>query len=428
MGVPLARGLAGPVALGDGRVIPFMGAHTAQNLTAARRRFLKDIVEPYQANMSPAVWGAGHNLRVAIGDTALTFDPAMTGKDWRKPRASSIQVFAPTPTSVRGDGLLHLDVDEALAFTLDQGQQLMAAAGPTLSTMRGHGQVWASSNISRLTDSRTWLWSLREKGRAAVASGANTGTAYFEFSYPEDADPLDESLWWDYYPGLADGLVRVQEMRSEVGRLGVESFAAEYLGQWATGQRATRWAAITEGDWAAAGTLLDPPGDVIALGVDIDPFGRSASLVTAVADPDRDSVILELVDHRPETFWVAEAVRKWAPQVQAIGVDDYGPGHDLIYALADDTDATAKLVTTKTADFTSACYALDSRLRERRAQVRRSTYYQAFTDAAAAAERTTGKGWQWERRVFVSQTPLVAATLSAWALGRAPNPQPFFVF
>jgi hypothetical protein len=319
-------------------------------------------------------------------------------------------------------------VDEALAFTLDQGMQLMAAAGPTLSTMRGHGQIWASSNISRFTDGRTWLWSLREKGRAAVESGKTSGTAYFEFAYPEDADPLDESAWWDYYPGLADGLVRVQELRTEVTRLGVESFAAEYLGQWPTSKRSTRWAAITEADWAAAGTLVDPAADVVALGVDIDPFGRSASIVSAVADPDTDSVVLELIDHQPGSAWVADAVRKLAPGVQAIGVDDYGPGHDLIYALGDDSETTAKLVTTKTADFTSACYALDARIRERRALVRQSTFYQAFTDAAAAAERTTGKGWQWERRVFVSQTPLVAATLSAWALGRAPNPQPFFVF
>jgi hypothetical protein len=429
MGVPLARGLAGPVSLGDGRVIPFLAAHTAQNLTAARRRFLKDIVEPYQHNMSPAVWASGHNLRVAIGDTALTFDPAVTGKDWRNPRSSVIQVFAPTPTSVRGDGLLHLDVDEALAFTLDQGMQLMAAAGPTLSTMRGHGQVWASSNISRLTDSRTWLYSLREKGRAAVESGQNTGTAYFEFTYPEDADPLDEALWWDYYPALGDGLVRVEELRSDLERLGVESFAAEYLGQWTTAKVGTRWAAITEADWAKAGTILDAEPDAArAIGVDIDPFGRSASIVTAVADPEHDSVILELVEHGPGSAWVAESVRKLAPRVSAISIDDYGPGHDLIYALADDSEATAKLVPTRTADFNAACYALEARLREQRAQVRTSSFYHVFTDAAAAAERTTGKSWQWERRVFVSQTPLVAATLAAWALGRAPDPQPFFVY
>lgn len=429
MGVPLSRGLAGPVALGDGRVVPFVGAHTAQNLTAARRRFLKDLVEPYQSNMSPAVWSAGHNLRTAIGDTSLTFDGAMSGKDWRNPRASTIQVFAPTPTSVRGDGLLHLDVDEALAFTLDQGEQLMSAAGPTLGTMRGHGQIWAASNISRLTDSRTWLYSLRDKGRASVASGATLGTAYFEFAYPEDADPLDEALWADYYPALGDGLVRIEELRTDLERLGVESFAAEYLGQWPSAKGATQWGAINRADWAAAATTQEmPEGVTTALGVDIDPFGRSASIVAATADPEADGVMFELIDHRPGSAWVADAVRQLAPGVQALGVDDYGPGHDLIYAIQDEPLAAERLVPTKSADFSAACYALEARIREHRARFIQSDFYAILADAAAAAERTTGKSWQWERRVSVSQTPVVAATLAAWALGRAPDPQPFFVY
>jgi hypothetical protein len=430
MGVPLARGLSGPVSLDDGRVLPFAGAHTAQNLTAARRRFMKDLVEPYREHMSAAVWSAGHNLRSAVGDTSLTFDPAVNGKDWRLPRSSSISVFAPTPTSVRGDGLFHLDVDEALAFTLDQGAQLMAAAGPTMSGLRGHGQIWISSNISRLTDSRTWLWSLRDKGRAAVESGRNTGTAYFEFTFPADADPLQEELWWDYYPGLGDGLVRVEELRGEVERLGLESFAAEYLGQWPGARGASAWTAITQTDWLAAATLAEQPADVTtALGVDIDPFGRSASIHAAVADPDvAGGVLLELIDHRPGSAWVADAVRALAPAVAAIAVDDYGPGHDLIYALTDDETTTGKVVATKSADFAAACYAMEARFREHRVRIRQSDYYEVMAAAAAAAERTTGKSWQWERRVSVSQTPIVAATLASWALGRAPDPQPFFVY
>lgn len=429
MGVPLFRGLCGPVALGDGRVLPFIGAHTAQNLTSARRRFMKDLVEPYQANMSPAVWTAGNRLRSAIGDTSLTFDPAISGKDWRAARASTIQVFAPTQSSVRGDGLFHLDFDEALVFTREQGDQLMAAAGPTLSNLAGQGQIWITSNISRITDSRTWLWDLRDKGRAAAESGRTTGRAYFEFTIPDDADPLDEATWWDYYPGLADGLVRIEELRSDLERLGPESFASEYLGRWpgATGARA--WAAISREDFIRSLTTQEQPADqVTAIGVDVDPFGRSASIVAATANPAADSVLLEVIDHRPGSAWVEAAIRKLAPTVQAIGIDDYGPGHDLIYSLADDSLLAAKLVPTKAADFTAACYAMDARIREGRAQFRSSAWYDTLQRAAAAAERTTGKAWQWERRVSVSQTPLVGATLAAWALGRAPDSQPFFVY
>jgi hypothetical protein len=283
--------------------------------------------------------------------------------------------------------------------------------------------------VTRLTDSRSWLWDLREKGRAAVASGRNAGTAYFEFSYPADADPLDQALWPQYYPGLGDGLVRIEELREDLGRLGPVSFAAEYLGLWPTERGASSWAAVNEADWTRAATTMEQPAGVTtALGVDIDPFGRSASIQAAVADPDRDAVLLELIDHRPGSAWVADAVRSLAPSVQAIGIDDYGPGHDLIYALQDDPATAEKLVTTKSADFVAACYALDARIRERRAMFRQSDLYETMAQSMAAAERTTGKSWQWERRVSVSQTPVVAATLAMWALGRAPDPQPFFVY
>jgi hypothetical protein len=430
MGVPLSRGLSGPVGLGDGRVLPFLGAHTAQNLTAARRRFMKDLVEPYRANMSPSVWTAGHNLRSAIADTSLTFDGAVTGKDWSLPRASSISVFAPTPTSVRGDGLFHLGVDEALAFTAEQGQQLMASAGPTMSALRGHGQIWRTSNISRMTDSRTWLWELRDKGRAAVESGRNTGTAYFEFSLPEDTDPLDEELWWQYYPALADGLVRVEELRSDLERLGVESFAAEYLGQWPNPKGAAQWQAIDRGQFFAAATDLEQPeGAPAALAVDVDPYGRSATIVAAVMAPDRpDTILAEVLDHRPGSAWVADRVRQLAPAVNAVVIDDYGPGHDLIYSLQDDSATAAKILATKAQDFASACYSFDARIREGSVLLRKSQYFDTLATAAQAAERTTGKSWQWERRVSVSQTPVVAATLAAWGLLRAPEPQPFFVY
>ena len=429
MGVPLFRGLAGPVVLDDGRVLPFIGAHTAQNLTSARRRFLKDLVEPFQANMSPVVWSAGHMLRTAMGDTSLIFDPSQTGKDWRAGRASTLQVFAPTQSAVRGDGLFHLDFDEALVFTTDQGAQLMSAAGPTMSGLRGQGQIWVSSNVSRMTDSRMWLYELREKGRAAVASGRTSGTAYFEFTIPEEADPLDERIWWDYYPGLADGLVRVEELRSDLERLGVESFGAEYLGRWPSPQGARSWSALTSAAWTAAATDREQPAGVrTAIGVDIDPYGRSASIVAAVMDPDRDAILAEMIDHRPGSAWVAQAVRDLAPGVEAIGIDDYGPGHDLLYALTDDDQTREKLVATKSADFAAACYVMDSRIQDGRIQFRTSKYYDILTAAAASAERTTGKSWQWERRVSLSQTPLVAATLAGWALGRAPEQQPFFIY
>jgi hypothetical protein len=125
---------------------------------------------------------------------------------------------------------------------------------------------------------------------------------------------------------------------------------------------------------------------------------------------------------------VPDAVRALGPSVQAIAVDDYGPGHDLLFALTDTPELAAKIVATKSADFSAACYALEARIRERRARFRQSDYYAVMASAVAAAERTTGKSWQWERRVSVSQTPVVSATLATWALARVPDSGSFFVY
>ena len=434
MGVPLARSLAGPVVLDTGRVMPFLGAHTAQNLVKARQRFLKDLVEPYRESMSGDVWRSGVKLREAIGDTSLTIDPATAGKDWRLRRSSQIQVFAPTRSSVRGDGLMHLTFDEWLVFTRLLGQELLAAAGPTLGDARGHGQIWRCTNISVLNNEQTAVWETKESGRTAVDAGLTSGTAYFEFTIPEGSDVTDERMWPEWYPGILDGLIRIEELREDLKRLGPESFGAEYFGLWpGAGAIVKLWETISRGSWEAAGVPADEfemPEDVPgALGVDIDPFDRSATITATSVDPTRDGLVQEVIDDRPGSSWIMGRLRDLEPTVNAIGIDDYGPGHDLILDIERDEPAIArKLVKTTAQDFSAACFAWDSRLGARGVRIRKSDEYAKATQAAGAAQRTSGKAWQWERRLPVPQTPITSATLSAWALGRAPEPETFFVY
>lgn len=410
MGVPLFRGMNGPVDLGNGTIVPFGAAHTAQNLIKARQRFMKDLVEPLQASMSPAVWNAGHNLRSAIGDTSITFDPSVTGKDWRLTRASVIGVFAPTISAVRGDGLLHLGFDEILVFSQRRGLELMAAARPTLATMRGHGQIWRASNVTMMNDSRTWLYDIRERGRANVAADSRSGAAYFEFTIPDDADPADESVWWDNYPALGDGLLRPEELRADLAELGVGHFAAEYLGRWPGDVAFAQWTAITEADFEAARSIAPFPPDAPAvLGVEIDPFGRSSSIAAATADT------VEVIDHRPGSDWVFDRLTELLKTgVSAIVVDDYGPGHDLAAKLADTPVVGDKLRPQRGPDVIAACYTFEAGLREGSLRWIASDYHERLRLAAAAAERTPGRAWQFERRVAVSQSPLMACVLARY--------------
>lgn len=410
MGVPLYRGMAGPVQLDNGTVVPFVAAHTAQNLIKARQRFMKDLVEPLQGSMSPGVWNAGHNLRSAIGDTSLTFDPSTTGKDYRLKRASVIGVFAPTISAVRGDGLLHLGFDEVLVFTDQRGQELMAAARPTLATMRGHGQIWRASNVTMMNDRSTWLYSIRERGRANVRADIRTGSAYFEFTIPDDADPTDEAVWFDHYPALNDGLLRPDELRADLIELGVGHFAAEYLGRWPGEVAVLSWSALAESDFLDGRSDEPFPASApAALGVDVDPFGRSSSI--AAATPD----VVEVIDHRPGSDWVVDSVRELAPRVNTIALDDYGAGHDIAERLADLPETVGKVRPMRSPDVTAASYTFEAGLREHTLRWVASDWHERLAAAAAAAERTPGRNWMFERRVAVSQTPLMACALARYA-------------
>lgn len=440
-GVPLGRALAGPVTLPNGRVLPFKATHTAQNLSQARLRFQKDLVEQYRRRFNDLQWKRGVDFKRGAADTALTLDPrrGLSRKNLAQAvlaaRASEIRVLAPTPANARGDGVMHINWDEALTYTLERGQELTQAANPTMAEMHGMAQSWTVSNISLGTDDRMHLWHIRQRGRAAVRAGRTTGMCYIEFSLPPEEDPGDERTWWPHYPALGDGIVGIAQLRREIEKLGgLDPFAAEYLTRWPdendTG--VAGWDTIMLADWTAARTEAEAPPDVAAaIGVDLDPYGRTASIVAATPRPDDlDGVLWEVLEHHAGSGWVAEAVRSLAaaPGTVAVGVDDYGPNHDLADQLAADPVIAAKLIRTASTDFAAACFATDADLREHRALWRAAAYHEALTESAAAAQRTPGKAWQWERRVAVPQSALVAATLASWALAHAPAPASFFVY
>lgn len=408
----LMRAMAGVIELPDGRTLPFYGAHTAQNLIAARKRFLKDLAYPFQSAMGIDNWRPAHDLQLNLASTTLTIDPH--GFNYRDPDASQVQVYAPTAGATRGEGMAHLTLDEALTFRLEDGESILASSRPTMTTYKGHAQQWIMSNISARTDTTDWITSLRDDGRAAVRAGRNTGMAYVEWSMPADGDPSDESLWWKHMPGLSAGLVRIEELRRELEVLKPARFGAEYLGLWPDQAGIAHWAAISSVAWERA--ALDPATDALdpeapyRLGVDLDPLGRAATIVAATDGPD-GSCALEVMAHGQGTAWVLDLLKQRGPGAVAVAVDDYGPGRDLIGRLAREAP-DVNVCALGTRDAAAACFAFDQALADGTARVWPNG---DMTDAAAAAIRTTGKAWTFERRVEVPQTPLMGAVLALWA-------------
>lgn len=425
LGIPLYRMMLGDIELPNGLTVPFRGAHTAQNLTAARRRFLDDLVEPLRGFLSAEEWETRVHEVLAASQTSLgiDLDPHLDGQpaSGRHAHSQRTTVVPPTYDGVRGEGYAHLSFDEILTFNREQGQGLMSGARATMKDFLGHAQMWRASNVGTFSDSKTWIRDIRDRGREAVERDAGTGQAYFEWSIPEDADPLDERTWWDYYPPLSDGSVLIEDLRTDLGELSVEAFAAEYLGRWPDAIASAAWLAITQRDWDAAATRDRMPTDTpAALGAHTDPYGRSSTIVAATMRPDSATVMIEVVDHRPGSGWLEPRLRELAGDVAAVGLDDYGAGHDLLEQLGADEDLAGRLVGTSGQAKYAACYAFDAGLREQRVQWIASDYHQPLVDAAKAAQRTSGRTWQWEERVATSQTPIVAATLAMWALGHAP--------
>jgi hypothetical protein len=415
--------MAGPVTLPNGRRLPFRAAHTAQNLTQARKRFLEDLVDPLKQSMTARAWADGYKLLRNLAMTTLAVDPY--GRDHRSPGASVIQVYAPTASSVRGDGLMSLTFDEALVFSADEGAALMGSARPAMSEFGGHAQMYITSNVSAETTPDSWLFQLRELGRRDVDVGRTTGSAYFEWTMPAGADPEDERVWWDHYPALGDGIVGVDQLRRDLEILGVESFAAEYLGAWPDETVVAQWIAIPEQIFQASLTSVElPAGRPYALAVDIDPLGRDATIAAAVAQDDGD-VIAEIMLAAPDSRWVRAALLDLiavAGPPQAVAINDYGPGHGLIADL--DADALP-IAAIGAKDYPAACFGLESGLSDTSIRIRP---HDVLAPAFAHARHTTGRAWIWESRVPVSQTPVAALSLAVWAARHTAAPLDFFVY
>lgn len=426
-GVPLIRALAGPVTLPNGRRLPFRGVHVAQNISSAQQRFGEDLVRPFERRFTEIGWKRAARDLAANGNTRLIIDPRVHKNIVEAERlqvASELRVLAPTGNSARGAGVFHRTYDEELTYPFDKGRELAAAGRPTMAELYGHGQTWHVSNVSTETDARKYLWHQREKGRRAVAEDRRTGVCYFEYSVPPDEDPDDERVWFRRYPALGDGLVGISQLRADQRefneQFGPGTFAAEYLGRWPDEGESgmTGWEAFDEQQFIAAGRDHEQPVDVpAALGVDLDIDRRCATITALVGD------YAEIIDHRPGVDWVRQRVLELAGSVVAIGIDDYGAGHELLDQLAG-TPAEDVVIRVRGQDLFAACYALEAGIEAGTATWRRNGYAQQMIEAAAAAVHTTGRAWQYDRKVDVPQTPILAWVLAGWALRHQPALMP----
>ena len=417
-GVPLTRALLGPVTItrpsGAIARVPFTAAMTAQNATGAIKR-LSETYDLFRETAPPAL-ARGTRMLHGVNHAAieLAWRKRVDGAWQRNPNRSRLTVFPPTPHAVRGDKYLFLSIDEALTLTADDGAEILEAARPTLAENAGQAQLWIISNEGK--ESAGFLRQRRDMGRAAVAAGSTSGTAYFEWSMSPDQDPEDPAVWRAVHPAIGETL-SIGALTRDLAELGTDAFAREYLNYapivGTTGPLADIWPALPV---HVPETL--PPRRAFALEVAYD---RSSAVIVA-AWPHNDGVAVAVVDHRPGTGWLPDAAETLArhDKTASVTFDAAGPAGSIGRIL--EARKIPKLAPLRAGDPRAAASHLIDLAREHR--LTHDGDPELAASAAGSLTRTIGDTVWWDRqRSPVDTAPIVAATLAVWD-AETPAPPP----
>lgn len=331
----------------------------------------------------------------------------------RRNGSGTFRLVAASAPAIRSAATNLIVVDEGREVPPDVGDDLEAAAFPTLATGAG-GQAWI---VSSAGDGRSaWLARWRDLGRAAVDEDRRSGLCLVEYAAPDGADPDDEATWFAGHPGLVSGNVLVDAVRTDHDTMAPDVFAAEYLGWWA----GTLVDARLVDAWAAAVTTWPTPtlGDPVTLAVELDEDRERAVIVAVGAH--RAGAAVELVAAGPVGPWIVPRLVELTDAHNPVAVvwDAGGPaaslGPDLV-------DVATRLVPLGTRDTAAAAGRFhDDVLAGRVAHV-----VDVELDAAidAARRRRAGGAWLFDRRQ-PGAGPLIAATLAAWVLADGRHQRP----
>ena len=319
--------------------------------------------------------------------------------------SSRLQLFAPTPTALHSTNVDTAIVDEAFAATIDEGEGIESGITPAQLT-RPWRQLWIVSAGGTIES--TW-W---DRWLTAGASGI-PGVALFDYGAVVDAayDPADPEVWAAAHPtaGVAFPMSVLADLWAR--RTDDAAFERAYLNVWPRPSEALVAAGLDLEAWRNA-ARPDVAPDVTALALDVAADRSSASLAVAgphPTDPGRLAV---------EVVWVGKvAALAAAVKTQRAAYRNVPVVADSLVAASVVAELRRARVTVDpigAADHARACGHFVDRLTAATITHRA----QAVLDDAitGAARRPLGDAWLWSRRhSSVDISPLVAATLAAWA-------------
>jgi phage terminase large subunit-like protein len=333
-------------------------------------------------------------------------------------RNSSATCFAPVESALHGTNVDLAVIDEAWAFDADAGRGIELAVFPAQLTRPG-AQTWIVSAGGTLAS--TWFDGWLERAETGLAAGA-PGVALFEWGADAgaaDYDPTSPATWWTAHPALGD-TIRVEALTADLARSSVDAFERSVLNVW---PRPRQLGAAIELDAWSTLADLDTAAQPVALAFDVSTDRANASLVQAGTTPNGTTVV-EVLAYRRGAAWLEDDVRAWhrAHPFGVIVADALAAG-----TVADRLESVGvDVLRTGAAQMGRACADLVDQVAARSIAHRG----QAVLDdtLAQAGRRILGDGWAWSRRNSDTDiSPLVAATLAAWAARTNPIPPAPFV-
>lgn len=384
-------------------------AYTAQTRKDSRKKWEEDFSPPLER---------ARRLRTTVSK-------ANGNEHTRFPNGSRFGIESTTEKAGHGGTLDEAFIDEAFAQIDNRTEQ---AFGPAMITRRNK-QLGVVSTAGWL-DASPYLLGKVQVGRKLVEADVRRGTAYFEWSAPDDADPADVHVWLECMPALhrpeckrdcREHTVTIKAIQSEFDKARnsgkMSDFCRAYLNQWKPRPREAEETAL--GDWAACAVVLDSAPAPEAIGVAVSLDGDSGSIAAATTLPDERVFVAE-VDRRPIEFY-SDAPTNWlvteAKRIQetygcVVVVDEKGPAGPLIERLE---DAGVKVTHAKLEDYIQACADMAEDVRERGVAHMGNPN---LDDAVIGARwRTIGDRRAFGRKQSVSDIAMLeAATLAAWAI------------
>lgn len=293
-------------------------AYAAQTQRKATEKFEKDYALTIrQAARSHTAF---KQVKVRTGNQKV---------DIRYSNGSTWAVESGTEKSGHGSTLDAADVDEAFS---QPDNRLEQAFTPAMVT-RANRQLGAVSTAGWI-DASPYLWAKVQVGRQVVRENGRTGTAYFEWSAPENADPGDETVWLACMPALhrpecardcKRHTIRIEVIRAEYTKAVRENklsdFCRAYLNQWKPKPREGEETAL--GNWAACEVKLTemPPLRAISVAVSKD---RDAASVGGCGFTESGAPLVSLVDRNLGVDWAAPFAAELSKSLDIPVVVDVG--------------------------------------------------------------------------------------------------------